>query len=101
MGENQIDEAKWARDAKMREEADKVISTLTAYLNRNGSIVFLTESMQRQHRTLQQMSFAAMMWMIKEWASLPETHYDLRNEFTVKTCKKIMQEVEWCGAPLI
>jgi len=50
------------------------------------------ELVMREHRTLQQSMFGVMLETIKMWAEMSESgRYDLRNEYTVKTSKKIME----------
>lgn len=52
------------------------------------------DALMREHRTLQQNTFGLLCQLIREWASVEENRYDLRNEFTVQTCKKIVETVE-------
>ena len=54
------------------------------------------------HRTLQQQSFGVFMACIQKWSETK--NFDARNEYTIKTCKKIMEAVkeDWFGrAPMI
>ncbi len=44
------------------------------------------------HRTIQQTSFRLMMACIKKWAEAES--FDLRNEQTVLTCRKIMEAID-------
>jgi len=48
------------------------------------------KAMGRQHRTLQQNFTKACFAWIQHLASLEENQYDLRNEASVKACKKIL-----------
>lgn len=46
------------------------------------------------HRTLQQNTFNLICVLIQEWASRADNgNYDARNEYTVKTCKEILEKV--------
>ena len=47
------------------------------------------EEVMREHRTLQQSMFGLFLRTIEEWAK--QENYDLRNEYTVETSKKIME----------
>jgi hypothetical protein len=49
------------------------------------------DELLRQHRTIQQNAFGAFMAVIKTWAGLTENRYDLRNEFTVESSRKIVE----------
>ena len=52
------------------------------------------KALMTEHRTLQQSVFDLMCKCIQTWAKTPEDRYDARNEFTIKTCKKIVDRVE-------
>lgn len=71
------------------ERARKAAESFTDYINTtspNECKEFAT-AITRQHRTLQQGSFRAMVACIKEWSDMYESGwYDLRNEDTVKAC---------------
>ena len=49
------------------------------------------DAFMREHRTLQQSAFGLVCQLVKAWSE--QEHFDLRNEYTVKTCKKIMEAV--------
>lgn len=52
---------------------------------------FAVEMVHRTHRTLQQSFFRVVLKCIDLWANaLEQGWYDLRNEQTVRTCKKFM-----------
>jgi len=54
---------------------------------------FAKEIVNKTHRTLQQGIFGLFMYVVAEWAKAEEeNNFDGRNEFTVKTCKKIVKE---------
>jgi len=53
-----------------------------------------TQAVLNEHRTLQQSIFRLFIKTISQWAKLQENHYDLRNEYTVLTSRKIMKELE-------
>ena len=56
----------------------------------------ITEALRREHRTNQQALMREIIVpSIKHWAYCKEEEiYDLRNEATVTTCKKIVESVE-------
>lgn len=89
--------------AAQRKEAEKAVDLLSRYANNvsmNSS--YFVNAVMQEHRTLQQAMFSLFMSCIREWARLSENHYDLRNEFTVETSKKIMKAIgEFYGAPLV
>lgn len=70
-------------------EAAEAVAKFTNSMSFKGSLFI--EAMAREHRTLQQ-SFTriCLMWL---WhlSQLPEGHYDLRNEASVKIAKKLME----------
>ena len=49
------------------------------------------DELLRQHRTLQQTAFGALLATVRRWASLAPSHYDARNEFTVGQSRKIVE----------
>ncbi len=51
------------------------------------------DEMLRQHRTIQQNTFGAFLATVKRWAVLPPTHFDARNEFTVKQSREIVRHL--------
>ncbi len=51
---------------------------------------FVEQLISRTHRTLQQQIMNLFIASIEKWASLGTDQYDLRNEATVKLCKKII-----------
>lgn len=54
----------------------------------------LADAVLREHRTLQQQTFGFFLACVRKWAALKENWYDLRNEWTVQTCKKIVEKVD-------
>lgn len=52
---------------------------------------FASELTERVHRTLQQKAMGLFMACIKKWAT--RTSFDLRNEATVKLCRRIDEAV--------
>ncbi len=49
------------------------------------------DELLRQHRTLQQSAFGALLAAVARWAALPASHFDARNEFTVEQSRKIVE----------
>jgi len=94
------------RETKEMEEVEKLVETLSRFVNRGGSSKskkeYFVRAVRREHRTLQQLLFSLFMECIKDWAETKEGHYDLRNEATVKTSKKIMTALpDYYGVPFI
>lgn len=53
------------------------------------------ETIMRDHRTLQQTMFRFMLQTIYRWSEQHDSGmFDGRNEFTVKTCKKIVEALK-------
>ena len=73
-----------------KREAQEVVHALSRWVNcmTHENQLFVQAVMQ-EHRTLQQQIFEVMLACIEEWAGTE--HYDLRNEFTVKKCKQIIE----------
>ena len=87
-----------------RQEAQTVASSLSAFMNGAGTtdIAELAEEILRDHRTLQQQTFGLMMTCIQKWSETE--NFDVRNDYTVKLCKKLMEAAkdDWFGrVPLI
>ena len=53
------------------------------------------QEIMREHRTLQQSMFGLFLRTMEEWSK--QEHYDLRNEYTVETSKKIMELLGGCS----
>lgn len=52
-------------------------------------------SVTNDHRALQEMMFALFLECIKEWANdYDNGYYDLRNEFTVKASKRMVEALQ-------
>jgi hypothetical protein len=49
------------------------------------------DELLRQHRTIQQNTFGAFLATVKAWAGLESNRYDLRNEFTAESSRKIVE----------
>jgi SpoVK/Ycf46/Vps4 family AAA+-type ATPase len=97
--------AREAREHEMRAEVKNTVEKLSRFVNNMScpSRIFVEEVM-KEHRTLQQSMFSLFLKCMEAWSKLPENHYDLRNEYTVKMSRKIMEAVEedWAGeAPFI
>jgi hypothetical protein len=53
------------------------------------------DKLTSEHRTLQQSSMRAISSLIMRWAEMEEKgYYDLRNEATVKFCKRVKEVME-------
>lgn len=78
-----------------KSEAMEAITPLINYVNTHSDLSLLTECINLEHRTLQQKCFNVFMDCISKWASaFDKGRYDLRNEFTCKTSKKIMEKLD-------
>lgn len=78
---------------KGSEEAKRAAQLLSSIVNNFGpedDIKVFVDEVLKQHRTLQQGIFKVIVTLIVAWANLPENNYDGRNEYTVKTCKQIL-----------
>ena len=85
-----------AKDYKKEyyEKGQKSGVELTASLNtmsyEKEVINGFVDAVTSQHRTIQQSSMRAIYALIMKWAEMEENNqYDLRNEATVKFCKKL------------
>lgn len=74
------------------ERVRNAVQALTNFVNSysHDSKAFATE-LTYEHRTLQQSAFGLMLTCIDTWANLPENQYDGRNEYTIKTCRRIVE----------
>ena len=98
---------KLGQENEDRKKAEEFVSLLSTYVNRGGSNArkrrYVVEAIMQEHRTLQQLMFSMFMECIAEWATKDKDgRYDGRNEYTVKTCNQIIQNMGgWNGAPFI
>ena len=86
-----------------KKRAIAAVAALTDMVNSyTPPIKQFVDSTLAEHRTLQQQMFGAFMFCIKAWSELDSDHYDVRNEYTVETCKKIMSALGgWHGVPML
>lgn len=81
------------------EEAEKAFRAFSRYINSMSMDPkpFVEAMTEREHRTLQQSAFGVFMACIEAWSK--QENFDLRNEYTIKMCKKIMEAVkdDWFG----
>lgn len=84
------DEYPTERDLADEKWAGEAVQNLTNFVNKYTcpEKVF-ARLMMNEHRTLQQSTMRLFMATIEEWSK--QEHYDLRNEQTIKICKKIME----------
>jgi hypothetical protein len=52
------------------------------------------DTVMREHRTIQQNVFKAILKLIEHWAAMSSSHYDGRNEKTVQVCQKIVAALD-------
>lgn len=74
------------------EEMAKELSNFVNSLSSRRRQKEFCETLMREHRTLQQSVFGLFSAAIREWAK--QENFDARNEFTIKTCKKIVSSVD-------
>ncbi len=74
------------------EEMAEQLSKFVNKLGNNKDEQEFCAALMRQHRTLQQSVFSLMTAAIKEWSK--QQNFDARNEFTVATCKEIVDKVD-------
>ena len=81
-------------DASLKERGSLFANIFTNYLNSatRQEMELSVKTMLRGHRTLQQDVFRFCLDYIKGMSK--EKFYDLRNEFSVKTAKEIMEFLE-------
>jgi len=73
------------------ERAREAGRNLASAVNEMGfDVDAFADEILRQHRTLQQNTFGAILATIKAWADLSENCFDLRNEFTVNKSREIV-----------
>jgi len=98
----------WLRQERykddIRERPEELVGALSKFVNcfnDKEHLEKVAELVMREHRTLQQSIFRLFLRCIRRWAETPESRYDLRNEATVKACRKIATLTEDTGLPLI
>lgn len=87
----------------MGEDSREMASQLSNFVNSfDCDIDGCVDAILEQHRTLQQSIFRLFLKTINKWSKLDESLYDLRNECTVETSKKIMKALQGTdGVPFI
>ena len=83
-------------DSVKQEAIKELADKLSRFVNggTQEDIQALADAVLRDHRTLQQQTFGFFLVCIKKWACLEKNWYDLRNEWTVQVCKKIVDQVD-------
>jgi hypothetical protein len=78
------------------EEIAELADKLSRFVNSGTQedIQMLADAVLKDHRTLQQQTFGFFLMCIRKWAALEGNWYDLRNEWTVQTCKQIVEKVD-------
>lgn len=85
----------YTRNKLQVDEVEMVFKTLNSFVNNMSCPMdMLIERMSRAHRTIQQNYTGFALAWLQHLAKLPEGHYDLRNEASVKLAKEIMEKVE-------
>lgn len=78
---------------RREKEAERVLAEILSFVNNYGMPKKeFAEALMRQHRTLQQSVFDLFLTCINEWAK--QEHYDLRNEHTILTSRKIVEALD-------
>jgi hypothetical protein len=91
-------------EIREEEQAQEICKHLSQYVNSMGRRPkYFAECVSQEHRTLQQSMFNVFMSCIAMWAEKNDKGmFDGRNEFTVKTSKKIMEFLDGnINAPFI
>ena len=71
-------------------DAKALVDMLSKYVNvMSHSRDEVAKEILREHRTLQQSMFGLMLYVIEQWSK--QENYDLRNEYTIQSSKKIME----------
>lgn len=85
--------------------AKEVAEVISRFVNGASSqdIAELASEIRRDHRTLQQMTFKLVATLIEQWAKdATDRNFDARNEATVQTCRKLVDDNPYLGSvPLI
>lgn len=82
---------------KEQTKGAKVAEQLTDFLNSASQqdVKDFTEAMMVEHRYLQEEAFKLFLKTCEEWSKMHDAdRFDARNEFTVKTSKKITQLID-------
>lgn len=83
-------------------EKEQIKTTISQLLSCDSVAKEFAALVLQEHRTLQQSMFRLFLGTINEWSKLQKNQYDLRNEYTVQTSKKIMEMLGGVkGVPLI
>ena len=85
------------RDIKPEQRGEAIAEIVTSFVNAscNQSNEAFTKAIMRSHRTLQQLVFNTFLQLVSKWAEAENNeNFDARNEFTVKTSKKIQDMFE-------
>jgi len=77
----------------MKDDTQEVVNYLSHFVNNfNCPVEEVTNLIMMEHRTLQQNLMRLIMKLIEKWSQ--QEYYDLRNEGTIKLCKRIMEAVK-------
>lgn len=78
-----------------KREAEKIVMELSRHVNNmSHRSEHFVKAVMGEHRTLQQSIFSLFLACVEEWSKTPENRYDLRNQYTVQTSRKIMECLE-------
>jgi len=91
-------------EQKYKREAHEVAITLMDYLNSfdDTKAVYLAKELRREHRTMQQGLFRAIMELMSQWAKdADDNWYDDRNMATVLAAREIMRKFDKESIPYI
>lgn len=91
-----VDHSVLIRRQRKEKETDDLARQISRFVNGSDQeeIANLAGKILNDHRTLQQKTFGLFLECIRKWAALEPQRWDSRNDFTVGTCKKIMERVE-------
>lgn len=89
-----LTDSEFDRDSRGAKTAEALANAVNGFTD-DDYRQFAEAMCHREHRTLQQNFFRAMVAAIKQWAEdCREGRFDLRNEGTVKLSAQIVQSVD-------
>jgi hypothetical protein len=95
------DRDKYRRDKSEYDEGVSLAKQISDYANcMSRNPAGFVDAVTREHRTIQQSIMRLFTECIYRWS---ETDYDMRNEETVRLCKRIVKEMElyYQGKPVL
>lgn len=88
---DRIERERIGRETKEREAMRDLVRAFSNVANRSTASKLFVEEMSYEHRTLQQVMTGMMLAWFTHLAGLTGAEYDLRNEASVHTARKIVE----------